>query len=131
VTTVVGIGLNLTQTREGLAAANLPEATSLAIATGKVVDAQAAATVVIRTLDAEYARLLAGEQLAVEADWKWRIGLLGRSVIIEHLDGGTTTGRLREMGFDRLEVETTPGVMRAVAPETVAHILAASPGGSD
>ena len=83
-----------------------------------------AAGVVIRKLDFEYARLHAGERVAVEADWKWRVGLLGRHVVIEHPGGATTAGRLRDMAFDGLEVENADGFVHVVAPETVAHIRA-------
>jgi BirA family biotin operon repressor/biotin-[acetyl-CoA-carboxylase] ligase len=122
ITTVAGIGLNLTQTADEFAAANLPDATSLGILSGGPIDAHTAAGVVVRKLDLEYARLLSGERGAVEADWKWRVGLLGRQVVIEHPDGSTATGRLRDMAFDGVELETADGFVRTVAPEFVAHI---------
>jgi BirA family biotin operon repressor/biotin-[acetyl-CoA-carboxylase] ligase len=124
VTTVAGIGLNLTQTTDEFARANLPDATSLDIVSGGCIDARAAAGVVIRKLDLEYARLLAGERVAVEADWKWRVGLLGRHVVLEHPGGAETTGRLRDMAFDGLEIEGADGSVRVVAPEAIAHIRA-------
>ena len=126
VTTVVGIGLNLNQTADEFARANLPDATSLGILSGGSIDQRTAASVVVRKLDFEYARLIAGERVAVEADWKWRIGLLGRPVVIEHLGGEVTTGRLRDMAFDGLEIEDPEGFVRVVAPESVAHIRAHS-----
>ncbi len=122
VTTVAGIGLNLTQTADEFAQANLPDATSLGIVSGGLIDAHTAAGVVVRKLDLEYARLLAGERVAVEADWKWRVGLLGRQVVIEHPGGGTTVGRLRDMAFDGLEIENADGFVHVVAPEAVSHI---------
>lgn len=121
-TTIAGIGLNLNQTAAEFAQANLPSATSLGILSGKPIDPQTAIETVIRKLDFEYARLLAGERVAVEADWKWRVGLLGRQVRIEHRDGELTEGRLRDMAFDGLEVETPDGYVRVVAPESVSHI---------
>jgi BirA family transcriptional regulator, biotin operon repressor / biotin---[acetyl-CoA-carboxylase] ligase len=124
VTTVAGIGLNLNQTADEFAQANLPDATSLGVLTGSVIDARTAAGVLVRKLDLEYARLVAGEHVAVEADWKWRIGLLGRHVVVEHLGGDVTTGRLRDMAFDGLEVENTEGFVQVIAPESVAHISA-------
>jgi BirA family biotin operon repressor/biotin-[acetyl-CoA-carboxylase] ligase len=124
-TTVAGIGLNLTQTADEFAAAGLPEATSLGIVSGGLIDARTAAGVVIRKLDLEYDRLLAGERVAVEADWKWRVGLLGRQVVIEHPGGETTAGRLRDMAFDGLEVEDAEGFVRVIAPEAVAHLHSA------
>jgi BirA family biotin operon repressor/biotin-[acetyl-CoA-carboxylase] ligase len=122
VTTIAGIGLNLNQTVDEFAQSNLPDATSLGIVSGGLIDARTAAGVLIRKLDHEYARLVAGERVAVESDWKWRIGLLGRHVVIEHLGGDVTSGRLRDMAFDGLEVEDTSGIVRVIAPESVAHI---------
>lgn len=122
VTTVAGIGLNLTQTADEFAAANLPDATSLMIVSGTAVTPRVAAEVVIRKLDHEYTRLLAGERVAVEADWKWRIGLLGRQVRIDLVGGEFTTGRLLDMSFSGLELEDAAGFVRVIAPESVAHI---------
>jgi BirA family biotin operon repressor/biotin-[acetyl-CoA-carboxylase] ligase len=122
ITTVAGVGLNLTQTADEFAAANLPDATSLGIVSGGHCDNRTAASIAIRKLDREYARLLAGERVAVEADWKWRIGLLGHQVRVEFTNGRTECGRLRDMGFDGLELEDHEGVVRAVPAESVAHI---------
>jgi BirA family biotin operon repressor/biotin-[acetyl-CoA-carboxylase] ligase len=121
---VVGIGLNLNQTADEFAAAGLPGATSLAVVSGGPIDPRTAAGVLIRRLDAEYDRLLSGERVAVEADWKWRTGLLGRHVMVELTDGSTVEGRMHEMGFDALEVEIATGYVRAIVPETVAHVRA-------
>lgn len=122
--TVVGIGLNLTQTAEEFAAAELPDATSLGIVSGMAIELRTAAEAVVRHLDAEYARLVGGERTAVEADWKWRTGLLGRQVEVELTDGTFLHGRMREMGFDGLEVEADGGFVRTIVPETVAHVRA-------
>jgi BirA family biotin operon repressor/biotin-[acetyl-CoA-carboxylase] ligase len=119
---VVGVGLNLAQTADEFEAAGLPGATSLALLTGRAVAVRDAAEAVLRRLDAEYARLLAGESVAVEADWKWRIGLLGRQVAVEMNDGSTVAGRLHEMGFDGLELEVADGLFRVVKPESVSHL---------
>jgi len=119
-TTIMGIGLNLTQTAEEFAEVELA-ATSLAIMGYEQVSVRIAATTVLTHLDAEYARLLAGERVAVEADWKWRVGLLGRQVAVERTDGTTTSGRLLEMGFDALEVDTVAG-LQVIVPETVRQL---------
>lgn len=123
--TVVGIGLNLNQTVEDFTAAELPDAASLGVVSGREFEVRTAADVVIRCLDAEYSRLHAGERVAVEADWKWRIGLLGRQVIVERTDGTHLRGRLREMSFDGLEVEVDGPLPAVIPPEAVAHVWAA------
>lgn len=122
--TVIGIGLNLNQSADDFAAAGLPDAGSLAIAAGSPIDPGAAARVLVHRLDDEYDRLLAGERAALEADWKWRVGLLGRHVTAELADGTTATGRLREMGFDGLELEVGDGAFRVLTPETVRQLRA-------
>lgn len=119
---VVGIGLNLNQTADELAAAGLPDATSLSVITGRTVDLQAAAGEVVRHLDSEYARLLGGERVAVESVWKWRTGLLGQQVVIERTDGSSVAGWLWELGFDGLELELPGGEVRVIVPETVEHV---------
>jgi BirA family biotin operon repressor/biotin-[acetyl-CoA-carboxylase] ligase len=123
--TVVGIGLNLTQTAAEFAALGLPEATSLELVSPGSGDHLAATEAVVRSLDAEWARLLAGERVAVEADWKWRVGLLGRTVEVEHTDGTRRTGRLLEMGFDGLDLERPDGGVERIAPEAVEHLRGA------
>lgn len=122
--TVVGIGLNLNQSDEEFAAAGLPEAASLAAVAGRPIDLRDAAGAMVRSLDAEYSRLLAGERVAVEADWKGRMGLLGRRVVISLTDGATVTGRLSDMGFDGLTIERPGALPLVLAPETVEHVLA-------
>lgn len=120
--TVVGLGLNLNQTADEFADAGLPDATSLGIVSGKAIDSRAALGVVAQHLDREYGRLLGGERIAVEADWKWRVGLLGRQVAVELTDGTVIHGRLREMGFGGLELDTGEITPRVLMPETVRHI---------
>jgi len=144
--TVIGIGLNLNQSAQEFADSGLPDATSLSLVGGNLTPQPPSlrgkgepdlapsplglggwgrelspAHVVVRKLDAEYARLLAGERVAVEADWKWRIGLLGRQVTAELTDGTFVSGRLHEMGFDGLELDTGEG-WRVIVPETVRHL---------
>jgi BirA family biotin operon repressor/biotin-[acetyl-CoA-carboxylase] ligase len=121
-TTVIGIGLNLNQSQEHFTEAGLPDATSLFLASGRQQVASVAAKVVIQQLDAEYGRLLGGERVAVEADWKWRIGLLGKHVTAELNDGSFVSGRLHEMSFDGLELDTGEGCFRLLVPETVRHL---------
>ena len=119
---VVGIGLNLTQTADEFAAAGLPEAASLAMLSQRAVTHRGALEAVLTRLDQEYGRLIAGERVAIEADWKWRLGLLGRQVKVERYDGSSETGRLHEMGFDGLELEVADGLFRVIIPEVIAHI---------
>lgn len=122
--TVVGIGLNLNQTIEAFVDAGLPDATSLELVEGKTIDRDHALNCVLDRLDAEWSRLLAGERTPLESDWKWRIGLLGRGVIVERADGNFVAGRLLEMGFDALELLRDDEVLESIQPELVRHIHA-------
>jgi BirA family transcriptional regulator, biotin operon repressor / biotin---[acetyl-CoA-carboxylase] ligase len=123
--TVAGVGLNLGQTADEFAALGLPDAASLGMLTGSPVGLRAAVGAVVRNLDAEWARLLAGERAAVEADWKWRVGFLGRDVEVERADGSRPTGRLRDMGFDGVELERPDGSVEVIPPEAVEHVRGA------
>ena len=118
---VAGIGLNLAQTADEFAALGLPDAASLGCF-APAVELRTAAEAVVRNLDAEWSRLLAGERAAVEADWKWRIGFLGRDVEVERSDGSRPTGRLRELGFDGLDLELPDGTVERIPPEAVEHV---------
>lgn len=137
---VVGVGLNLNQTADEFRSADLPDATSLVevlkqmppvhrpgLDAREQFDLRTTTEVVLQRLDAEFARLHCGERVAVEAEWKWRTGLLGRQVQVELIDGGIVRGRMREMSFDGLEVELPDGGMCVVVPETVAHLWIADP----
>jgi BirA family biotin operon repressor/biotin-[acetyl-CoA-carboxylase] ligase len=119
---VTGIGLNLNQTADEFAALGLPDAASLGMLSDSPVELRVAAACVVRHLDAEWGRLVGGERAAVEADWKWRVGLLGRDVEVELADGSRPTGRLREMEFDGLELERPDGTLDVIRPEAVEHV---------
>jgi BirA family biotin operon repressor/biotin-[acetyl-CoA-carboxylase] ligase len=118
---VVGIGLNVNQSADDFARLGLPEATSLSIAVGQRLDVKGIMQLLIRNLDAEYDRLLAGDLSALEACWQWRLGLDGRPVTVELMDASEVRGRLVELGFGGLAVETSGGV-RQLLPEEVRHI---------
>ena len=117
--TIVGIGLNLNQTREEFDAAGLPLAASLGSLSGTNVELQAAAEAVIRSLDDEYHTMLADRAL-VEEKWRTCTGLLGEFVEVERSDGSRVTGHLLRMTFDELELD--PGERLGMAPETVEHV---------
>ncbi|OWK34476.1 biotin--[acetyl-CoA-carboxylase] ligase [Fimbriiglobus ruber] len=121
---VAGMGLNLNQTADDFAAAGLPDATSLALVSGQPFESRAATAAVIQCLDAEYSRLVTGDLLTLETAWKRRIGLVGQLVSCDLHDGTAVVGRLRDMSFDGLEIETDSPVARVVKPEVVRHIRA-------
>jgi BirA family biotin operon repressor/biotin-[acetyl-CoA-carboxylase] ligase len=118
---VAGIGLNVRQSSEALAVAGLPDAISLAAFASASLNTPDVARLLLHRLDEEYDLLCAGETGALEACWKWHVGLLGKVVVAECTDG-THRGRLRDMTFDAVELEG-PLVLR---PECVRHLTATS-----
>jgi len=116
---VAGIGLNVNQTAEDFAAMGLPDAASLRTITGCSFDRDDVARRLIAHLDAEYARLERGDLATLEACWRWRMGLAGRTVVAELADGSRFTGELRELGFDAVAVgrhEWVPESIRQLRP---------------
>lgn len=123
--TVVGIGLNANQTAADFAAAGLFGAASLAQFTGRRFDTRDLANELIAQLDAEYSQLLAGELAALESCWAWRVGLLGRAVELTATDGRSILGRLFEMTFETIAIQTAAGSEIRLAPESTRSITQA------
>ncbi len=119
---VVGLGLNLNQAVADFA--ELPDATSLGLLAGRAIDRDAALECVVRHLDAGYDRLLDGYRIELEAEWKRRIGFVGRSVRIETTDGVAHFGRLRDLAFDGIELDPAEGGWRVLKPESIRGITA-------
>jgi BirA family biotin operon repressor/biotin-[acetyl-CoA-carboxylase] ligase len=118
--TIVGIGLNVNQSAADFVAAGLPDATSLRIVSGTSFDCPDVARCLLRHLDAEYARLFAGDLATLEEKWREGAGLLGRHVKAECADGDVR-GRLLEMAFDGVLLDVG-GETKLLAPEMVRHL---------
>jgi BirA family biotin operon repressor/biotin-[acetyl-CoA-carboxylase] ligase len=122
--TVVGLGLNVTQSAETFRAAELPDAGSLLGMADVGLDTEEVALRLIEELDAEYDRLFGGDFATLEAQWRQRLGLVGRQVRVEAVDR-ELHGRLLDLTLDELRIETATGVVR-LAPEAVRHIWGAT-----
>lgn len=120
---VVGIGLNLTQTAEDFA--ELPEATSLMLATGIDCEPAKALKLLLHALDDRYDRLLDGDRTSLEREWRQGLALTGKHVLAELSDGAFLTGRLIDVGFDGVEIDLGDGAIQAIAPEHVRHLAGA------
>ncbi|MCE9533134.1 MAG: biotin--[acetyl-CoA-carboxylase] ligase [Planctomycetes bacterium] len=118
---VAGIGVNVNQTLDDFEKMGLPAASSLGICSERTFEVPDLVEILVRHLDAEYERIWHGERTALEADWKWRIGLLGRQVVMERMDGSEVEGRLLEMAFDGIIIDQENGPM-ALPPEAIRHI---------
>lgn len=115
---VVGVGLNLNQTETDFAAAGLSAAASLRTLTGRRFDRDEVAGRLLGRLDAEYARLLAGDRESLQIRWAGRLGLAGKAVTLTGHDGHTVAGTLAQVTFGALTLHA-PGGALAFAPEAV------------
>ncbi|MBV9122728.1 MAG: biotin--[acetyl-CoA-carboxylase] ligase [Planctomycetes bacterium] len=127
--TVAGIGLNVNQTADDLARAELPDAGSLAVFTGQRLDVSTVARRLIEQLDEEYDRLCWGNLAALETSWKAGLGLLGQEVVAECWKG-QYQGRLSDLSWDEVVLEGADGRRWRFAPEGVKH-LEPAPGDSE
>lgn len=127
VRSVVGIGLNVHQEASDFAAAGLPDATSLTLVTGQRFDSFDVLRSVVESLDVEYTRVVAGELVSLESDWKWRVGLLGQRVRVDMADGTTRFGQLRDMMFDGIEIEPDEGEIPVIPPEAIRQLKPTDP----
>lgn len=122
---VVGIGLNLNQTAADWLKAGLPDAASLSEIVGQVLDPHAAAGVLVKHLDDEYARLTDAGPSALETQWRRRLGLLGRHATAALADGEVFDGTVMNLSFAGIEFDTGDGGFRAFLPERVRSLSAA------
>jgi BirA family biotin operon repressor/biotin-[acetyl-CoA-carboxylase] ligase len=118
---VAGIGLNVNQSAQEFADAGLTEAASLASCSGQDFDHHDIARRLLGQLDDEYDRLGRGDLATLEAFWKGRLGLLGKTVTVECI-GNVERGRLRELAFAGLELERPDGELLHLLPEAVRHL---------
>jgi BirA family biotin operon repressor/biotin-[acetyl-CoA-carboxylase] ligase len=123
--TVVGIGLNVNQLAEHFTTASLTQAASLAVFTDQQRDCRQAARRLIEILDEEYDHLHRGDWAGLQACWKWRLGLLGKHVIVETATA-MYQGRLHEVTFEAVEI-VSEGVALRFSPEIVKQLCPHSP----
>jgi BirA family biotin operon repressor/biotin-[acetyl-CoA-carboxylase] ligase len=119
--TVVGIGLNVTQSAEMFAKAELPDAASLASLSGMTLVYEDVAKALIRQLDEQYDQLLEGDFHVLELLWKEGLGLLGKDVFVEGVHR-QHRGRLLDVTLAGLELELQNGEKLRLLPETIRHI---------
>jgi BirA family biotin operon repressor/biotin-[acetyl-CoA-carboxylase] ligase len=122
--TVLGIGLNLNQSAEWFREAGLPLGGSLAVFADRAFDCHQMARLVIRYLDEGYAHLCAGNLGPLQTRWQRRIGLRGKSVLVECHDA-LDRGRLRELAWEALDLEMAEGEIVRLVPESVRHLTRA------
>lgn len=119
---VVGIGLNVSTTREELP---VPSATSLALCGARDLDRAALLTAVLTLLDERYTRWeqCAGdaEAAGLAAAYRGACATIGRRVLVTGADGPVTGLAVGVDGTGRLVVDCD-GVERAVSAGDVEHV---------
>jgi BirA family biotin operon repressor/biotin-[acetyl-CoA-carboxylase] ligase len=121
-TVVVGIGLNINQSRDALDRAALPQATSLAIEAKRTFELQPVLDQLQIALNREWERLVTGKHAPVESAWKARIGLLGMPVVAERYDGSAISGHLLDVSFHGVEIICDTGSVDVIPPEAIRHL---------
>jgi BirA family biotin operon repressor/biotin-[acetyl-CoA-carboxylase] ligase len=119
--TVVGVGLNVTQTAAMFQQAGLPDAASLASLSGQSPGYEDVAKALIGQLDAQYAGMFDGDLHTLESLWKWRLGLLGKFVIARG-PNDQYCGRLLDVTFAGLDLELEGGALVRLPPEGIRNI---------
>ena len=119
--TVAGIGLNVRQDADFFDRAQLPLAGSLLSVTGRSFDSEEVTRRLLAELDLHFDPLVRGDTASLEAMWCDRLGLLGRDVVVE-LAGSQVEGKLREIAFAGLVLETVGGDVLHLQPEAVKHV---------
>lgn len=121
--TVVGIGLNVSQSADMFAEAGLPDACSLAMMGAPPLNYETVAKTLLIELDAQYDALLQGDSHTLETQWKRRLGLLDMQVRVESVHGDLF-GCVLDMTLSGIDLETASGEVRRILPEVVRHIVA-------
>ncbi len=119
--TIVGIGLNVNQTKESLVQAGLPGAGSLRLFTEENLECSQVARLLIEELDKQYRRMCEGDLTTLEECWRARTNLVGNEVVME-CHQGTYRGRLRKLSWETLEIDLGENQPLHLVPEVVKHI---------
>ena len=96
---ILGIGINVHQSPSDFPAELRRSAASLKMAAGQTVSRPELAAAVLRELDADYARLCAGQFTAVADEWEAHCSTLGRRVSIR-MGSALLTGRAESLSED-------------------------------
>jgi len=107
---VIGIGLNVNNHKEGFPPDLQSKATSLFIATGRLVDRVSLLQVLLEYFEEIYNTFLNGDYNRVLDEWRFRSITLGRKVVISTINGGLQSGYAIDIQDDgSLLLETDDG----------------------
>jgi BirA family transcriptional regulator, biotin operon repressor / biotin---[acetyl-CoA-carboxylase] ligase len=119
----LGMGVNVSQSRDDFPAEVAGRATSVALATGAPVDRAELLGAWGRRFEEGYGRLLGGQQPALLAAYRDRLETLGQQVRADRLGGEPVVGTAVELTADgRLVILTASGARVEVATADVQHL---------
>jgi BirA family transcriptional regulator, biotin operon repressor / biotin---[acetyl-CoA-carboxylase] ligase len=119
--TVLGIGVNVDISDAEFRERSLTHAGSLAHFAAVPPHRMDLFRTLLTRLDDYYAELRAGQLQDLESRWRWHSGLLGRQVVVQTGEE-TILGRLLEMSFAGIEVQTGAGQVLQFTPEELDRI---------
>jgi BirA family biotin operon repressor/biotin-[acetyl-CoA-carboxylase] ligase len=119
--TIIGIGLNVHTSAEVFSEQGLPDASSLAMFTSIQRSTSEVARTLIQHLDMTYDEIRRGFVTDLEARWRWQTGLLGTDVVVQ-TTADTYQGRLLDLTFSSVLLETAEGELRGIASQQIEHI---------
>ncbi len=119
---VLGIGLDVDLPAGALPADVAARATSLAREAGRPVARLPLVRALLRALDEGYGRLLSGDRAPIEAAWRARSAVLGRTVRVREPEG-VVEGRVMDLtARGGLTLAVEGGATRTVRGERVVHL---------
>jgi len=119
--TVVGIGLNVTQSAELFFMAGLPDAASLASISGLELTFDNVARKLVDHLDKNYHLIRDGAVDSLEERWRQRLGMVGMHVVVEDSQK-RHHGVLIDLSFAGVEIELINGEKLRRPPEAVRRL---------
>jgi BirA family biotin operon repressor/biotin-[acetyl-CoA-carboxylase] ligase len=118
---VVGIGLNVGQTKQHFATAELPDASSLLIESeNKRLESGGITLKLCKRLDAIYLRLIEGKLRRLERSWREYLCLIGEERLVECHDA-EHRGVVTRLNFEGVELRNADGAILALRPEIIRH----------
>lgn len=119
---VMGIGLNVSQSKADFQMHGLEEAISMQELTPYHLAPPEVAQRLLIHLDEEYQSLLGGNIQRLQNDWQTGLGLLGKEVCIEE-HNHKHHGILTKLSFEEIELLSSAGSVTRIIPEKISHIF--------
>lgn len=116
---VVGIGVNLNQSRVDFDAAGLPYATSMMLESGRRFTVEELLPPLMAELDESFGPLCEGDVAALEPAWRARLGLMNEEVRCRLSNGIERFGTLESLSTCEVHLRDATGELLRFPPEQV------------